>query len=100
MDISDSNLKLTVQERRQLMHTLRRAMLDSDQWVVRFAYVDKAGVRTVRVVSPIRVCGQDRFLGLCLCREEPRQFYFDRCSDVTLVPACEVLMPMQLETVA
>ena len=79
--------------------TLRRAMLDSDNYVIEMDYADASGQRTHRVVSPIRFVGNHRFLGLCLCREEPRQFHLSRCENVRLLPASEVLMPMPMETV-
>jgi predicted DNA-binding transcriptional regulator YafY len=78
---------------------LRRAMMDSDTFVVEMTYLDSKGNRTRRIVSPIRFVGRDRFLALCLCREEPRQFYLSRCDDVRLIPAAEVIMPMPLEPV-
>ncbi len=46
-----------------------RAMHQSDDLVVEFDYTDAKGVATHRVVSPIRFLGRDRFLGLCLSRE-------------------------------
>lgn len=75
---------------------LRRAMLDSETHVVEMDYCDSKGNRTRRVVSPIRFVGRDRFLGLCLCREEPRQFQLSRCENVRLIPAAEVMMPMPM----
>lgn len=54
------------------------------------------GVNTRPVVSPIRFLGKDRFLALCLSREEPRQFYLWRCHTVRLAPAAEFLMPVSL----
>ncbi|MEO1528059.1 MAG: hypothetical protein AAFX06_21725 [Planctomycetota bacterium] len=77
---------------------LRHAMLDSETFVVELIYRDSAGARTRRVVSPIRFVGENRFLGLCLCREEPRQFYLSRCESVRLIPSAEVIMPMPMET--
>ncbi|WP_201743775.1 WYL domain-containing protein [Roseiconus nitratireducens] len=76
---------------------LRRAMIDTETFVVEMVYVDSQGNRTRRVVSPIRFVGQDRFLGLCLCREEPRQFHLSRCQDVRLIPAAEVMMPVPMQ---
>ncbi|MEM6468777.1 MAG: hypothetical protein AAF802_04355 [Planctomycetota bacterium] len=75
---------------------IRRAMLDSDRFVIEMSYVDAKGQRTRRVVSPIRFVGSDRLLALCLCREEPRQFYLSRCKDVELVPSSDVIMPMPM----
>lgn len=69
-------------------------MQDSDNLVISLDYVDSKGVSSHRVVSPIRFLGGDRFLALCLCREEPRQFYLNRCSGVSLVNAAEVMMPL------
>ena len=39
---------------------------------------------------------QDRFLALCLSREEPRQFYLDRCQNVRLGLAADFRMPLEL----
>ncbi|TWU07726.1 WYL domain-containing protein [Stieleria varia] len=75
---------------------LRRAMLDSENYVIEMEYSDSKGNRTRRFVSPIRFVGDYRFLGLCLCREEPRQFQLSRCENVRLIPAVEVMMPMPM----
>ena len=78
-------------------HLLKRAMQDSDHYVVEMDYSDAKGTRTHRVVSPIRFMGSNRFLGLCLCREEPRQFQISRCENVKLLAADQVLMPMAMQ---
>ena len=82
-----------------MKNVLRRAMFDSETFVIEMVYSDSKGNRTRRIVSPIRFVGTDRFLALCLCREEPRQFYLSRCEDVRLIPAAEVIMPMPMQTV-
>ncbi|WP_372897325.1 hypothetical protein [Stieleria sp.] len=82
-----------------MKNVLRRAMFDSETFVVEMVYSDSKGNRTRRIVSPIRFVGTDRFLALCLCREEPRQFYLSRCEDVRLIPAAEVIMPMPMQTI-
>lgn len=76
---------------------LRRAMQDSDNYVIEMDYADAKGNRTHRVVSPIRFVGNYRFLGLCLCREEPRQFQLSRCENIRLIPAAQVLMPVPID---
>jgi hypothetical protein len=53
-------------------------------------------VATHRVVSPIRFLGRDRFLALCLSREEPRQFYLDRCRNMRPAQAADFLMPVSM----
>jgi predicted DNA-binding transcriptional regulator YafY len=78
---------------RQLIY---RAMHQADDLVVEFDYTDTRGVATHRIVSPIRFLGRDRFLALCLSREEPRQFYLERCRNVRLAPAADVLMPVAM----
>ena len=78
---------------RQLIH---RAMHQSDDLVVTFDYTDAKGVATHRVVSPIRFVGPNRFLALCLSREEPRQFYLDRCRNVRLARSADFLMPVAM----
>lgn len=81
------------------MHSLlRRAMEQPETWVISLEYVDSKGVSSRRVVSPIRMLDRRRFLALCLCREEPRQFYLERCRNVTLLPAAEVMMPVAMGT--
>lgn len=78
---------------RQLIY---RAMHQPDDLVIEFDYRDSKGVATHRVVSPIRFLGNNRFLALCLCREEPRQFHLDRCQNVQLEPAANFLMPVAM----
>ena len=78
---------------RQLIH---RAMYQSDDLVIEFDYCDAKGVATHRVVSPIRFLGNNRFLALCLSREEPRQFYLAHCQNVRLEPAANFLMPVAM----
>lgn len=75
---------------------LRMAMLDSDNWAVELEYADSKGKRTRRTVSPIRFSSSERFLGLCLCREQPRQFYLARCSNLRMVRSEEIMMPVEM----
>lgn len=76
------------------------AIASFDELVVEFSYIDSKGQRTRRVASPIRMAGKDRFLALCLSREEPRQFYLDRCEDMVVRSASEYLMPVPILTLA
>jgi predicted DNA-binding transcriptional regulator YafY len=73
-----------------------QAMQESDRFVVEFLYTDSQKKQTRRIVSPIRFMPNGRFLGLCLCREEPRQFYMNRCQDLQIKPAEQFLMPVPL----
>ena len=75
---------------------IQRAMQQSDDLVIEFDYIDTKGVTTHRVVSPIRFLASNRFLALCLCREEPRQFHLERCQNVKLGLAVNVLMPVAM----
>ncbi len=75
---------------------IQKAISHGDDWVVVFRYRDSKGNMTNRVVSPIRCLGADRFLGLCLTREEPRQFYFDRCEAWQIKPAWDYVMPVAI----
>lgn len=79
-----------------MINRIRQAMADSDRWVVEFEYQDSKGNLTRRMVSPIRFLSNERFLGLCLCREECRQFYLSRCSNLEILPASECLMPVAI----
>jgi predicted DNA-binding transcriptional regulator YafY len=83
-----------------MLSILTKAMQAPDDLVVSLDYVDSQGVSTRRIVSPIRFLGGNRFLGLCLCREEPRQFYLNRCSNVRLCRAADLVMPVPVFTIA
>ncbi len=76
---------------------IRQAMHDSDNWAIEMEYRDANGRTTTRLVSPIRFMGSYRILALCLCREQPRQFRLARCSNIRLVPASDVLMPVEIK---
>lgn len=80
---------------RRMIH---RAMYQPDDLVIEFDYTDARGAATHRVVSPIRFLASNRFLALCLSREEPRQFYLERCRNVRLAPAADVLMPVPMSS--
>lgn len=84
---------------RQDTRLWKQAMVDSDNWVVRVRYMDSKSQTTIRLVSPIRWVGRDKVLVMCLGRTEPRLLKLDRCSDLELVPASDVLMPMPISTV-
>ena len=79
------------------MHKLlNTAMRQPDDVVVQLDYVDAKGKKTTRIVSPIRFLGNERFLGLCLCRCEPRQFHLNRCTNLQLRQAHEFVMPVPM----
>ena len=69
-------------------------MQRADDYVIEMDYSDAMGNRTHRIVSPIRFMGSRCFLGLCLCREQPRQFQLSRCKNLKLIRADQVLMPV------
>lgn len=73
-----------------------RVMQQSDDLVLVIEYVGKDGSATRRVVSPIRFVGPDRFLALCLSREEPRQFYLSQCRNIRVDLAANYTMPVEL----
>jgi hypothetical protein len=75
---------------------LQCVMQQSDDLVVVFDYCDSFGRVTRRVVSPIRFLDGDRFLGLCLSREAPRQFIRERCRNMKIAPASSFVMPVPL----
>ena len=76
---------------------ISRAMRDHDTYVVELEYCDSRGHRTRRIVSPIRFLSSNRFLALCLCSEEPRQFCLNRCDNIRLRGAHDYLMPVPME---
>lgn len=75
---------------------VHRAMQDPDQWVIQMRYVDKQGVVTERIVSPIRWIKNEAMLALCLCKETPRRFDISHCSSIKILPAEDVLMPVPI----
>jgi predicted DNA-binding transcriptional regulator YafY len=78
---------------------LKQAMYSPDDYAVRLRYRAKDGELTERVISPIKMDDSHSLLALCLCRENPRRFELDRCSHIELVPAHEILMPMELKII-
>ena len=78
---------------------LHQALRDPDHFVLRITYKDREGQVTERMVSPIRMVDPRKMLALCLCRESPRRFDLDRCSDMELVSAHDVLMPCPIQTI-
>ena len=76
-----------------------RVMQQTDDLVIVLEYSGKDGSVTRRVLSPIRFIGADRFLALCLSREEPRQFYLNHCRNVRVDLAANYLMPVELQSV-
>lgn len=76
---------------------LQQAMCAPDDFAVKLRYRSKDGELTERVVSPIKMTDSRSLLALCLCRENPRRFELNRCSHIELIPAHEVLMPMELK---
>ena len=79
-----------------MLQIINKSMQCYDDWVIEFTYRDSKGVESKRVVSPIRFVDANRFLALCLSREEPRQFRMDRCNNVTLKPAWDYVMPLAI----
>ncbi len=75
---------------------LAQAMQAADDYVISLDYLDNKGVLSRRIVSPIRFLAGNRVLALCLCREEPRQFYLDRCFNVRLCRASDFVMPVPM----
>ena len=84
----------------KLRQKITMAMEAPDDYVLALDYRDVKGDVTSRMVSPIRYIGlgmSDRISALCLCREEPRTFSLHRMSNVRVVSASEILMPVALK---
>ena len=79
---------------------IERVMQQTDDLVLVLDYEGKDGSRTRRVVSPIRFVAENRFLALCLSREEPRQFHLDRCSNVRVGLSGNYVMPVEIQTLS
>ncbi len=76
---------------------INRAIQQSDDLVIVFDYLDAKGQASRRVISPYRFLGDSHFLGLCLTREEPRQFQISRCRNVKIDLANNYVMPVVFE---
>ncbi len=76
---------------------ISRAMQDVDRLVVQFSYRDCKGVLSKESSARFDFLPNGRFLGLCLSREEPRQFYLNRCEQIEIKPAEDYLMPVPLQ---
>ena len=83
-----------------MKNLISRAMQDPDNLVIEIQYKDRKNQETRRVVSPIRFVSSDRFMALCLCREEPRVFTISECREVSLKPAWDYLMPVEMVIVS
>jgi hypothetical protein len=79
-----------------MRHLIHRAIRQADDLVLVFDYLDSKGVMSRRVVSPVRFLGNERFLALCLSREEPRQFYLNRCFNLRLDRSTNYVMPVPM----
>ncbi len=78
---------------------IERVAMQTEDLVLVVDYQGKDQKITRRVVSPIRFLGDDRFLALCLCREEPRQFCLARCSNLRIDLATNYVMPVEMQVV-
>lgn len=87
-------------ELRMALPIINKALREPDSFVVRLCYRDSKGAVTRRVVSPISIAGRETMRALCLCREQVRIFYLDRCSKFELLNANDVLMPIEIEEMA
>jgi len=76
---------------------INTAMRDSDQWAVRFIYQDRDGFRTIRHVSPTSWKNNECFRGLCLSRQDYRLFKLKQLSNLELVLAIDLVMPIAIE---
>lgn len=83
-----------------MKNLISKAMQDPDNLVIELQYTDRKKQQTRRVVSPIRFVSPDRFMALCLCREEPRIFTINDCNNVSLKPAWDYLMPVAMEVIS
>ena len=83
-----------------MKNLISKAMQDPDNLVIELQYTDRKKQQTRRVVSPIRFVSADRFMALCLCREEPRVFSIRDCRNVALKPAWDYLMPVEMEVIS
>ena len=83
-----------------MKNLISKAMQDPDNLVIELQYTDRKQQQTRRVVSPIKFVSADRFMALCLCREEPRVFSMNECRNVALKPAWDYLMPVEMEVIS
>ncbi len=84
-------------EPKKIKRAVSFVMQASDDFALRITYRAKDGSLTRRYVSPVRFQGQDQFMALCLCREQPRCFRFDKVEDAVMVHSSDILMPVEIE---
>jgi predicted DNA-binding transcriptional regulator YafY len=95
-----TTLQMDRKAAKRLEDLVARVMQQTDDLVIVFEYLGKDGSVTRRVVSPIRFVGTDRFLALCLSREEPRQFVLGQCRNVRVDLAARYTMPVALQSLS
>jgi predicted DNA-binding transcriptional regulator YafY len=81
-----------------LRQAIRKCMDSPERWVLKIDYVDRKNRETVRVISP--TCwlnGSFVFRALCLGREDTRAFHVASVRRWQVIPAHEVLMPVEIE---
>jgi predicted DNA-binding transcriptional regulator YafY len=74
-----------------------RVIQRSETLILWFRYRDAKGNQTKRAVSPYQMLGDNRFRGLCLVREESRQFDLRRCEELQIGLSSDVLMPIKTD---
>ena len=97
--VIDETIKGRAMERRTAIQDRAKfnsAARDPDNLAIRLVYTDRDGNRTRRCISPIEV-GAEKIKALCLCREQVRWFKVECCSEIELVDASELLMPVEIE---
>jgi len=80
-----------------LKRKIWRAIHHPDQHVLRIVYEDAAGVRTRRLISPVKFTSPTTIRALCLCREQNRQFSLKHIRECELVKANTIMMPAEIE---
>ncbi len=78
----------------QFKRQIQKAIQSPDDYAIHFIYVTDDKV-SIRAVSPYRWNGNS-FFGLCLSKENHRQFRLDRIHKLRLVKSSEVVMPFQI----
>lgn len=77
---------------RRMRSQIQKAIRNPEKYTLHFIYVANDRV-SIRAVSPYYWQGGDRFVGLCLSRQNHRCFRLDQIHKLTVVESSELTMP-------
>ena len=89
---------MSCRQTNRMKKQIQVAIQDPERYSLHFIYISNNKV-SIRAVSPYGWQGGNRFIGLCLSRQDPRSFCLDQILKLSLVRSSEIRMPFPLTEV-